>query len=151
MEAELRIAAVLSQRPRQPTTIRALSVLVGKSYSFTYTALQRMAKEGMVHLQVVGHAVLCTLQLPHPKVQALLVLAAAADQQQHIPHIALFSADGKQFVLCAEAQMRKWQQQYPKRHVVAEEQVHEWVSTIEFSSLTITNNAAYFWAVVSHG
>ena len=107
MEAELRIAVALSRRPRALTTIHQLAKLVGKSYSYTYNAVQRMVQRGMVQLQTAGHASLCTLTLAHPQVQALLAFAGAGAEDAKIKQqlsgtkcrIAAFRVKGKQCVL----------------------------------------------------
>lgn len=148
MEAERRIAVALSRRPREPTTIHQLSKLVGKSYSFTYGAVQAMVQQGMIRLQTIGHASLCTLVLGDARVQALLALSEPTRQQGCSLHIALIKIDTKQMILCAARDAAMVHKQFPKHKVLFEEEARTWVAQLDFSTLEIKHNAAYFWAVV---
>lgn len=159
MEAELRIAVTLSRRPRALTTIHQLAKLVGKSYSYTYNAIQRMTRHGMVRLQTVGHASLCTLILAHPQVQALLAFADAEREDPKIKQqlsdqkfrTAAFRIRGKQFILVGDDLRRKIVMKTKIElnvRVLRAADAAQWVHEIDFATLEVQCHAAYFWAVV---
>ncbi|HLC66969.1 MAG TPA: hypothetical protein VJK52_04995 [Candidatus Nanoarchaeia archaeon] len=150
MEAELDIAAALSQRQHELITIHQLAKVLAKSYSFVYGNVQRMIAAGMIRQQRVGHAILCRLVFAHPRVQGLLALSAAETIDQELqrtigPAITVWKSSGKLFLAAADARSIKYK--VPQATIV-NITGPGWVKDIDFSSLEIRANAAYFWALV---
>jgi len=81
---EVDVIRLFSADLSRELTILQISKLIKKSYGYTNNKVRELIESGIINKKVIGHSILCTLNIENQQTIALLALQSAIDSEEQI-------------------------------------------------------------------